>query len=83
MMKPLHLFANGVRGIKISAASPDMERRRIEAELARVCEAREQAAREAMADPETWYRLRRLYPSPATLEGGASDEREADAATER
>lgn len=25
--------------------------------------------RESMADPETWRKLRRLYPSPTVLEG--------------
>lgn len=26
--------------------------------------------RESLADPETWRKLRRLYPSPTVLEGG-------------
>jgi len=68
-MKPLgvHVFRNGYRAVKIALTPDDV--RRLEADLAAMCEAWERAAREAMADPEVWRKLRNLWPSPASIEG--------------
>ena len=45
------------------------KRKRIEAELAALCEEREREARERMREDATWYALRKLYPPPAAIEG--------------